>query len=144
MKSNSNVSGWYGFTLNDGTYNLSVTPPQGSGYSPSAVNGIAVSGANVNQNIVLLPQSVTFSGVVGGPDGTPASNIKIIVLNSATYTEVASMMTGQGGAFSFSNASGFYSFPTLASNPLNSLSDLNLVVYPPSGLGLGTKYLVLR
>ncbi len=55
----SDASGLYSFTVNNGTYNLTI---QASGYADSVVNGIAVAGADVTQNVVLVtPVSSTVS-----------------------------------------------------------------------------------
>ncbi|MFP6582727.1 MAG: carboxypeptidase regulatory-like domain-containing protein, partial [Candidatus Hydrogenedentota bacterium] len=40
----TDVNGDYSFTVSDGTYDLDVAPPGGSGYLESVVQGILVSG----------------------------------------------------------------------------------------------------
>ena len=50
----SDASGLYSFTVNDGSYNLTI---QASGYADSVVNGIPVAGADVTQNVVLVSQA---------------------------------------------------------------------------------------
>jgi hypothetical protein len=66
----TDTNGGYAFSVNDGVYNLSVSPPAGSGFVDSAVNGIAVSGADVAQNVVLVhDQLFSLSGTVCAWDG---------------------------------------------------------------------------
>jgi hypothetical protein len=74
----TNSNGFYSFTVDNGTYNLLIVPPSGSGFDEAVVNGIPVNGADVTQNVVLIQQAYTLSGVVRASDGTPVSKINVI------------------------------------------------------------------
>ena len=74
----TDASGLYSFTIDNGTYDLVVTPPTGSGFPESDVNDVVVLDGDVTQNVVLLQQFVTLSGYVYGSDGvTPAENVSV-------------------------------------------------------------------
>ena len=62
----TDTSGHYSFTVNDGSYKLTVSA---SGFDESVVNGITVSGANVVQSVVLISQAVNLSGKIMTPGG---------------------------------------------------------------------------
>jgi hypothetical protein len=96
----TNASGLYSFTVSDGSYNMTVTPQGGSGFSESVVNGIAVSGADVMQNVVLISRSFTVSGKVITPEGVGVSNIFIDVLEQVSGLEVTYLSTDADGNYS--------------------------------------------
>jgi len=101
----TNSSGFYSFTVDNGTYNLLLIPPSGSGYGDAVVNGIPVNGADVTQNVVLIQQAYILSGVVRAPDGTPVSNINVEARDQSSDVVVG---------FNRSDASGNYSIPLAA------------------------------
>jgi hypothetical protein len=97
----TNSSGFYSFTVDNGTYNLIITPPPSSGFGESKVNGIPVNGADVTQNVILIQQAVILSGTVRYPDGTVAQNIRVY----------ANGLSGETGGSALSDTSGHYSIP---------------------------------
>ena len=104
----TDAEGHYSFPVDNGTFNLLVSPPAELGFTDSVVNGIVVNGAPVTQNVVLLKQAVTLSGVVRGPDGTPVSNIVINVSDQNTGSQVGWQYTDAAGAYSIGLAGGTY------------------------------------
>lgn len=71
-------AGQYALSLADGTYDLRVTPPAGSGYGQETVQNVTISGANRTYDVVLLSSSVgSISGVVSGRDGKPVPNVTV-------------------------------------------------------------------
>ena len=104
----TDVNGVYSFTsLSDGIYNMTVTPPSGSGYSDSVVNGISVNGADVIQNVILLAQTFEISGVVRDSVGTLASNIRVTAIPTSGGIEVTDTTDAQGN-YSIFVTSGIY------------------------------------
>jgi hypothetical protein len=105
----TNSSGFYSFTVDNGTYNLLIVPPTGSGFDQAMVNGIPVNGDHVTQNVVLIQPAVTLSGVVRLPSGTPVGNVRVWIREQISNTTVGQMTTGSDGAYIFSLAGGTYS-----------------------------------
>ncbi|MBI4556661.1 MAG: fibronectin type III domain-containing protein [Candidatus Hydrogenedentes bacterium] len=92
--------GRYSFSADNGTYNLLLTPPSGTSFVQSVVNNIAVNGANVTQNVVLLEAQRTLSGTVYAPDGvTPLEG---------AWVQAWSWSTGNSAQ---TDSSGHYSIP---------------------------------
>ncbi|CAG0995283.1 hypothetical protein GEOBC_02608, partial [Geobacteraceae bacterium] len=104
----SNSSGGYGFSAGNGIYNLNVSPPAGSGFSQSSVNGITVSGADVTQNVVLMQQAVTVSGTVKSSDGTVVQNATVSFKYTGTSTVARNCTTDTAGAYGLSLSPGTY------------------------------------
>jgi len=110
----SSSIGGYGFTVANGTYNMSVTPPAGTGFNLSAVNGIAVSGADVTQNVVLMQQAITVSGTVKSSDGTIVRNATINFIYAGTSTSAKVIGTGTTGSYSVALSPGNYNVEIFA------------------------------
>ncbi|GLI38486.1 carboxypeptidase regulatory-like domain-containing protein [Geobacter hydrogenophilus] len=111
----SNSSGGYGFSTGNGTYNLNVSPPSASGFSQSIVNGIAVSGADVTQNVVLMQQAITVSGTVKSSDGTVVQGATVYFRYAGTSTVAKQIVTDASGAYSSSLSPGSYDIQVSAS-----------------------------
>ena len=107
----TDAQGAYSFSVADGTYDLRVTPPiESEEYTDSLVNGIAVSGANVEQHILLVPIGYSVSGFVRLTDGTPVKGIKVNIMEQDTGTLTDSVTTGDDGFYSASVSPGTYKF----------------------------------
>lgn len=103
------ATGGYSLTVADGSYNMTITPATGSGFSESVVNGIVISGGDVVQNVVLMSQTnATVSGVVRAPDGTGISNLYIRIINQTTSLAEGTAVTDANGAFTSNVTSGTY------------------------------------
>ncbi len=111
----SNSSGVYGVSVDDGTYNMSVTPPAGSGFNPFAVNGITVSGADVTQNVVLMQQAITIGGTIKSSDGTVVQNASVSFTYAGTSTTAKTVNTGTTGSYSAALSPGNYDIRISAS-----------------------------
>ena len=48
----TDADGFYSFTVSDGSYNLNIIPPDGSGFIESVVNGVLVNGGDLPPIIV--------------------------------------------------------------------------------------------
>jgi len=104
----TDINGAYSFTVANGAYNLSITPPEGSGIAPSSVNGIPVNGADVTQDIVLVQQAVTLSGVVFAPDATGISNVAVSAYDQSSAALAGSAVTDADGGYSIPLEKGTY------------------------------------
>ena len=72
----SGADGNYSISVDNGTYDIVVEPPAGSVFTVSHYNAFTVSGPT-NLNIVLVRQSVTFSGVLRTSKGMPIPNVTL-------------------------------------------------------------------
>ena len=104
----SDANGDYSFSVNDGNYNLQVLAPNGSGFGDSDVNNITVNGSNVIQNIVIVASAYALSGVVRGPDGSPASNVSVKIRNQITLDFLDTVLTNQSGEYTVPLTVGTY------------------------------------
>lgn len=112
--------GGYSVAAADGTYDLLVTPPAGSGFDAARVNGIQVAGADVTQNVALVTGATTLSGTVRLPDGTPVSGVNVIAYNAANGTS-AIERTAADGTYALTVATGTYRLGLSASGAQMSL-----------------------
>jgi hypothetical protein len=101
----SNRTGAYAFTLENGSYNLTVTK---TGYLPAEglveVNGMAVA---ANFSLALRPPSrFAVSGLVETANATPLAGVALSVLG---HTTTATGVTGPDGTYAFSLPNGSYS-----------------------------------
>jgi hypothetical protein len=114
--STTNADGVFSFTVSDGSYNMTVTPPNGSGYAVSVVNGIVVGGTNVTHNVILLQDSLTLSGTMKTSTGVPLSNAQVIIGPCGSWFACAgsgfTVLTDANGKFSASVAPGTYNILT--------------------------------
>ena len=100
-------NGMYSLSVNEGTYNVRVTPPAGSGFVPiTAVN------QNINDdktiNFVLVPVGlVSLSGHVLDLLGNPLSDVEMY-LSAGPGGWITSTRTDAEGNYSFAAAPGNY------------------------------------
>ena len=104
----TDASGHYSITVSNGSYNLSIAPSLASGLANSVVNGIAVTGADVLQNVILVQEANLLSGTVRNSAGAPASNIRLKVNDQASNTPIANILSDANGHYSVPLASGTY------------------------------------
>ena len=122
----SSAAGAYAFSVSNGTYNLTVTPPAGIGFDQSVVNGIIINNANVTQNVILIQKAVTVSGVVRGFGGALVPSIEVHIYDQASNTELGSTLTNASGQFTLSVPPGTYKL--MVRNYANS-SNKQLIPY---------------
>src|ERR1039457_2124633 len=73
---NTNFAGTYGLEVPAGTYDISFTPPVGSGYTGVEDRGEAVlANRTIDVEFAPLSGSVTFSGVLYGEGGVPLPGV---------------------------------------------------------------------
>ncbi len=122
------ASGTYSVGVADGTYDIVVTPPTGSGLTASTFSAFTVSGST-NLNVVLVRQAVTFSGVLRTTQGVPMPLTTVSLTGSST----ASTTTSSTGAFSLAVAPGTYSLarvPVLPGNVAGLTRDISTSRFP--------------
>jgi protocatechuate 3,4-dioxygenase beta subunit len=81
---NTDAGGNYAITVTEGTYNVRVTPPVGSGYQASTINDVDIT-ADKNLNIILItqPDILSYSGTLRDENGTPV-DLGIIRLSNTS------------------------------------------------------------
>ncbi|MFZ4856189.1 MAG: DUF1566 domain-containing protein [Desulfuromonadaceae bacterium] len=134
--STTDIGGVYTITVNNGTYNLLIAPPVASGLANSVVNGVAVSGANVTQNVLLVTPSVTVSGVLRLPDGNTVNGVQVTILDQASGSTVGQMTTGVDGIYSFPVAPGTYKFSLFTGYNLTIPGGPNHFVLNPAAINV--------
>jgi hypothetical protein len=74
----TNSEGSYSVSVPSGTYDITFTPPMGSGFATAHVSSYSATKSS-ELNVVLVPAltTVTWSGVLRGTKGTPLANIGI-------------------------------------------------------------------
>ena len=103
------LNGSYSVTVPAGKYNITFTPPMGSGYGNFVDNSEVVS-ANTTVNVTLIPAgSVQFAGVLRD-DAGEAVTYGEISLRSSNGTVVGESRLSSGGAFAMTVAPGTYSW----------------------------------
>ncbi len=108
----SDSSGNYSVNIGEGTYDIKVTPPPGTNFSPAIAPQHAIF-ANTIINFIFAPVgSVTLSGHIYGPLGAPLPNQRVIVQGSTSQ----SMYTDASGAYSFQLQAGNYQITLYADN----------------------------
>ena len=105
-------------------------PPSGSGLQVSYVNDVPITGANVVQNVVLVPQAVTVSGTIHTPDGTPVTYASLIVTDQNTGVGVLTINVYEP-TYTFTVAPGTY-----------KLDLIRLVEFPVPGLRFTGSFLL--
>ena len=120
----SSAAGAYALSLPGGTYNLTVTPPATSAYTPQTIRSVSVTADN-NYDIVLVSSassSTTVSGIITGDGGAALANTYVSVygngLGSSTRTDATghfSIAVSAGtGSFSVNYSNGY---PVSAAEP---------------------------
>ena len=125
----TNSNGFYSFTVDNGTYNLLIVPPSGTGFDEAVVNGIVVNGTDVTQNVVLIQQAIILSGVVRAPNGTPVSNILVEVREQASEIVVGSQITDTSGVYSIGLAAGTYKISVYKNGTTNIPTPRGFYIY---------------
>ena len=95
-------AGRYSLALPDGTYDLRVTPPEGSGYGQETVQNVTISGADRTYDVILLSAAGgSISGTVSGRNGQPLPNVNVSAYNAQTGQYLASAQTDSAGHYGF-------------------------------------------
>ncbi len=94
------LDGSYSLEVSGGTYDITFTPPLGSGFGSFVASDEAIT-SDKTLNVVLVPTGVTFSGVLRGEGGVPLPDDTVQVGND-------SALTGSDGSFSLLLAPGTY------------------------------------
>ena len=104
----SDSSGNYSVNINGGTYNVQVTPPAGSNFSPTIALSQNIS-ANTVLNFILTPAgTVSLSGHVQDPLGNPVANQHVYLTATGSNTSIVGATTDSSGNYSISASSGTY------------------------------------
>lgn len=92
--------GSYTLDLPDGTYNVLVTPPTGSGYTSQTIKGVAVNGAT-EENITLVAANVsTLSGKVTDSNGNDLVGMTVGLIDQNGNPTIYSTTTAANGDYS--------------------------------------------
>ena len=100
-------SGNYSVSIEEGTYDIKVTPPSGSGFQEFVSPNQPVSGAATLNFTLVSASAVTLSGVLRDGLGNPLQG-KSVQLNPAAGGSGFSVTTGADGSYSLSVAPGSY------------------------------------
>ncbi len=112
-------SGDYSLNVNEGTYNVQITPASGSGFSPAVAVNQVISG-NKTLNFVLAPTgSFTMSGHVYNALGSPLENQTITLRDPDTNAVVASTTSNSVGYYSLEILPNTYRIQINGKNALN-------------------------
>ncbi len=104
----TNFAGNYSLEVPAGTYDISFTPPVGSGFTSTEDRGEAVlANRTIDVELAPLSGSVTFSGVLFGEGGVRLPGVAIVLEASGSAASVA--RTASDGSFSVTVAPGTYS-----------------------------------
>jgi large repetitive protein len=125
----TNFAGNYSLEVPAGTYDISFTPPVGSGYTSVEDRGEPVlANRTIDVELAPLSGSVTFSGVLFGEGGVPLPGVAVVLEASGSAPSVA--RTASDGSFSLTVAPGTYSM-TLEDGSLSvgSAAPGNFVFY---------------
>ena len=97
----TDAAGAYSFTVDNGTYYLTVTPPGASVYNDALVNDITIEDADVTQDVVLVQNTgITISGVVTNLDAATVGGIYVQFREQTSINVIASALTDGSGAYS--------------------------------------------
>ena len=102
----SDAAGSYSLTVANGTYNLVVTPPDGSGFAISPVNGIVVLDADKSQDVALVAGAKRISGVIRSSSGVALNSVYVTVKDQVSGQQLGQVITGVDGAYAFALAAG--------------------------------------
>jgi uncharacterized membrane protein YgcG len=95
----TDLDGSYSVTVPDGTYDVTFSPPLGSGYRDFTTHSFAVSGDTVLQVVLAPASAVQFSGVLRDSEGHPLANQYVQIGDVSQVTDPSgnfSLQTGPG------------------------------------------------
>lgn len=111
-------AGNYTLVIEEGTYNVQVTPPSGSGFTSATAVNQNISG-NTVLNFVLVPTgTVALTGRVLDRSNQPLANQTVGIAPQGTNNYVFTT-TDSSGNYSFSTTSGNYKIQVSGSNSLS-------------------------
>jgi hypothetical protein len=106
----TDAAGAYALTLAEGTFDLTVTPPSGSGFTVHVEQNVVLGGADARHDIVLIAEGGSVSGRVSGHGGVGMEGATVAAQDANTGVQVASTVTGADGKYSLSLGNGTYRF----------------------------------
>jgi len=109
LTTTTDSSGQYSFTVSDGTYNMTISPPSGSIFSDSVVKGITVSGGDVTQNVVLMSPGVVVSGTLRNQGDSSAATNAVINFNPTSSGSGGGTWVDSNGKYSITVTPGTFS-----------------------------------
>jgi hypothetical protein len=110
----TDAAGGYSLALVDGTFDITVTPPSGSGFGANVEQDVVLDGADVRHDIVLIAEGGSISGVVRGYGGVGVGGVTVRAYTSG-WVQVAQTTTGADGSYTVSIGSGDYIFAVFGS-----------------------------
>ena len=116
--STADGGGGYALSLEDGTYDLRVAPPGGSGFGPQTLQNVTLAGADKREDIVLIAAGGVVAGNVRGYGGVGLGQTNIQILDAASFVQVASVTADAAGQYQVSLGAGTYHFFLSPSSPL--------------------------
>lgn len=115
-------SGNYSLSVPSGTYNVQVTPPPGSDFSPAISTNRTISGDTIINFIFAPAGLVALSGHVYDRNGSPLSGQHVyLVQSSSNNTHIGEITTTSDGSYSTQVLAGTY-FDLVISGSNNSSS----------------------
>jgi len=113
----TNSSGNYSLSIPQGTYNIQVTPPSGSGFTSAIALSQNIS-SDTTLNFVLTPAGTEIlSGHVYDSQGNPVPNQKVILKTGGATTT-----TDASGNYSLTVSSGTYTLEVTSNHNSSSLN----------------------
>lgn len=104
----TDAQGDYSFVVADRTYNLTVIVPFGSGYANGPADGVAIAGADVRQDGVLLAGVGVYSRVDRGLNGIPMPGLNMQIFDVSGSTKLAEVDQPGDGSLETSLMPGEY------------------------------------
>ena len=103
----TDTEGFYSIFLEAGTYNLIVTPPVGTGFDESRIDGLVITEDTI-QNIVLIPKAVQLSGTVMTSEGVAIPEAYVSLRPSSGTGIEYEDFTDENGYYEISLLAGIY------------------------------------
>ncbi|MEY2931738.1 MAG: hypothetical protein RL033_2487, partial [Pseudomonadota bacterium] len=94
--------------LEDGSYDLRITPPEGSGFAEQVVEGVVLVGADRRHDVVLVAAPVAVRGSIFGYARAPVVGAAVHLLEQSSGTSVAAGTTDASGHYELPCSPGTY------------------------------------
>jgi protocatechuate 3,4-dioxygenase beta subunit len=135
-------AGNYSLVIDEGTYNVQVTPPSGSGFASATAVNQNISG-NTVLNFVLVPTgTVTLAGRVLDRSNQPLANQTVGIAPSGTNNYVFAT-TDSTGTYSFSTTAGNYKIQVAGTNSLSSSAPASYSIISSGTLNLTQQSIIM-
>lgn len=137
----SDNAGDYAVQVNDGIYDIKVTPSSGSEFSPVIAFSRSIFSNTILDFILVPAGSVTLSGHIYDSQGNPAPNIEIALRVNNGNTLVAGTNTDSSGFYSLTASPGNYGIRIVGSNTTPNLpQSFDIQIGPGAGSYTGSNY----